>query len=87
MASAPTAASRPAPPAITFARSTAADQPAIRTQRVCKVSGQSLGSMGAPIKAIRGDRILFLCCQSCIKKVQANPDQYFGALAAVSVPK
>ncbi len=74
-------APRPTQVAITYARATAADQPAINAQRVCKVSGQSLGSMGAPIKVTRGNRSVFLCCQACLKKIQANPDQYFGTLA------
>lgn len=78
----PAAPVRPAPTpvAITFAKSTRADQPAINKQRVCLVSGESLGSMGAPIKATRGNSSVFLCCQACLKKVQANPDQYFGAV-------
>jgi hypothetical protein len=67
------------PASLTFARSTAADQAAINAQRVCKVSGSALGSMGAPIKVTRGDRVIFLCCQSCIKRVQANPDHYLGS--------
>jgi hypothetical protein len=69
---------RVVPATLTITRSTAADQAAINAQRVCKVSGEPLGSMGAPIKVTRGDRVIFLCCQSCIKRVQGNPDQYLG---------
>lgn len=69
---------RPAPAAITYAKATRADQAAINAQRVCKVSGESLGSMGTPIKVTRGDRSVFLCCQGCLKTVQANPDRFFG---------
>jgi hypothetical protein len=69
---------RNVPATLSIARSTTADQPAINAQRVCKVSGESLGSMGAPIKVTRGDRSVFLCCQGCIKRIQANPDQYLG---------
>jgi hypothetical protein len=75
----PAAAVRPAPATIAFASATRADQPAINAQRVCKVSGESLGSMGVPIKVTRGNSSVFLCCQGCIKKVQANPDLYLGA--------
>jgi hypothetical protein len=64
---------------LTFRRATAADQPAINAQRVCKVSGEQLGSMGTPIKATRGDRSTFLCCASCEKKLAADPDKYLGA--------
>lgn len=69
----------PAPAAITYASATRADQVAIKAQRVCPVSGKSLGSMGMPIKVTRGDRSVFLCCQGCLGKVTANPDQYLGA--------
>jgi hypothetical protein len=50
-----------------------------KAQWVCKVSGEPLGSMGAPIKVTGGDRSAFLCCQGCVKRIQANPDRYFGA--------
>jgi hypothetical protein len=43
--------------AITFTKATRADQKAIATQKVCKVSGEDLGAMGTPIKATRGDRV------------------------------
>jgi cytochrome c551/c552 len=64
---------------LTFAKATAADKKAIATQKVCKVSGESLGSMGGPIKATRGDRSVFLCCASCEKTVLADPDKFLGA--------
>jgi hypothetical protein len=67
------------PASLTITRSTAADQAEINAQRVCKVSGEPLGSMGAPVKVARGDRAIFLCCKSCVKRVQANPDRYLGA--------
>ena len=79
---APAATIRPAPvpAAITYAVASRADQPAIQAQRVCAVTGNSLGSMGTPLKVTRGDRSVFLCCQSCLARVMANPDQYFGAV-------
>jgi hypothetical protein len=76
----PAAAARPAPAAITFARATRGDQAAVNAQRVCVVSGEPLGSMGTPIKVTRGDRSVFLCCQGCLKSIQAKPDRYFGAV-------
>jgi len=70
----------PAPAALSYARATPADQAAINAQRVCPVSGKSLGAMGTPIKVTRGDRSVFLCCQGCLGKVRANPDHYLGAV-------
>jgi hypothetical protein len=87
MANAPTAAApkpRTKPEALSISRSTAADRAAIDAQRVCKVSGEPLGSMGVPIKVTRGDRSVFLCCQGCVRRIQANPDRYLGIASAVA---
>jgi hypothetical protein len=73
-------AQAPAPPTITYAPATQADQAAINAQRVCPVSRKPLGAMGGPIKVTRGDRSVFLCCQGCLGKVTANPDAYFRAV-------
>jgi hypothetical protein len=65
---------------ITVAKITKADEKAIATQKVCPVSGEELGGeMGPPVKVTRGERSIFLCCKNCLKKVQANPDKYFGS--------
>jgi YHS domain-containing protein len=61
--------------------STAADRAAIAAQRVCKVSGEELGSMGTPLKVSRGGQTAFLCCKGCLKPLQANPDKYLSASA------
>ena len=88
VATAPTAAPAPAPrstpTALTISRATGADQAAINAQRTCKVTGEPLGSMGMPIKVTRGDRSVFLCCQGCVRRIQANPDQYLGAASTVA---
>jgi hypothetical protein len=68
-----------APPMLAFSVATHADQRAIAAQRVCKVSGKALGSMGVPIKVTRGTSSTFLCCRGCMTKVQADPDRYLGA--------
>jgi len=41
------------------------DQMKIAVQKICPVSGNPLGSMGAPIKVKAGGMDLFLCCQGC----------------------
>ena len=72
-----------APPApkgqIFVGTSTKADAPAIAVQKVCPVSREPLGSMGAPLKVSRDGKAIFLCCKNCLKQVQTNPDKYFGA--------
>ncbi len=71
----------PAPATLVYSAATRADGPAIAAQRVCKVSGKPLGSMGGPIKVSLGSRSTFICCQSCLNRVAANPDAYLPAAA------
>jgi len=73
-----------APMTLAFTTATKADEKAIAAQRICKVSGEELGSMGGPIKATRGSNSTFLCCRSCIAKVQADPDKFLGGKAEPS---
>ncbi len=48
--------------------------------KTCLVSGNDLGSMGAPIsKAYNGQTIIF-CCKPCVKKFDANPAKYLAKL-------
>jgi len=48
--------------------------------KTCLVSGNELGSMGAPItKVYEGQEIKF-CCKPCIKKFEANPAKYLMKL-------
>jgi hypothetical protein len=73
----------PAPAAeFTVARTTPADQAAITTQKVCKVSGEDLTAMGGPLKVTRGDQSVLICCPSCLKDIKASPDKFFVARTA-----
>ncbi len=44
------------------------DQLRIAVQEICPISGERLGSMGAPLKVKVGKENLFLCCQGCLKR-------------------
>jgi YHS domain-containing protein len=59
-----------------------ADRAAALAQKVCPVSDQALGSMGTPIKVTVKGRDVFLCCESCREKLEANPDEYLAKLDA-----
>lgn len=50
----------------------------ISLQKTCPVTGQPLGSMGAPPKLIVKGKPLFVCCAGCSGKVNANPDAYLS---------
>ncbi len=49
-------------------------------QHVCPVSGEMLGSMGAPIKVDVGGKSVWICCDGCRDKLLANPDEYLSKL-------
>lgn len=67
------------PAAITVAKATAADQAEIAKLGVCPVSGEDLGAMGGPLKVSRGEQSTFICCEGCLKPIQADPDKYLAA--------
>ncbi len=48
----------------------------------CVVSGEKLDEMGKPVVIdYKGTEVRF-CCNSCVKKFNANPDQYLAKLKA-----
>lgn len=51
-----------------------ADRALAESQKYCAVAeGSFLGGMGAPIKLVFDGKPVFLCCQGCVRKAQANP--------------
>ncbi|HEX8201184.1 MAG TPA: hypothetical protein VF590_11905 [Isosphaeraceae bacterium] len=57
-----------------------AERGAALAQKVCPVSGENLGSMGAPIKEVVGGRTVFICCKGCEKELQDDPDTFLAKL-------
>jgi hypothetical protein len=51
------------------------DQLRIAVQEICPVSGQKLGSMGAPLKVQVGQETVFLCCKGCAGK-KVKPEHW-----------
>jgi hypothetical protein len=72
---------------IVVAKATKADEKAIAALKVCPVSKEDLDSMGGPLKVSRGDKSTFICCKSCLKQVQADPDKYLGASTSAPTTK
>lgn len=57
------------------------DRAQAEKQKVCPISGQELGSMGAPFKVtLEGGKTVLLCCDGCEDKAKADPE---GTLAKV----
>ena len=56
------------------------DAASAETQHFCPVSGEMLGSMGAPIKVdVQGESV-WICCDGCKQKVLDNPDEYLAKI-------
>ena len=53
----------------------AADAPAYPL-KTCVVSGESLGSMGKPVKVTHEGTEVQLCCKSCLKDFNKDPGKY-----------
>jgi hypothetical protein len=51
------------------------DELLIAAQKICPVSGEALGEMGAPVKTKVGDQTVFLCCKECVGK-QISKDNW-----------
>ena len=42
-------------------------------QKTCPVSGEPLGSMGAPVKVTLNGTPAFVCCKSCVGRAESQP--------------
>jgi hypothetical protein len=66
----------------------AADQPLVEAQEWCVVNTKHrLGSMGKPVKVLIKGQPVFLCCASCRKKAEANPDQTLAVVEELKARK
>jgi hypothetical protein len=51
--------------------------------KTCVVSGEQFGGdLGPPIKIEYNGREVILCCKSCVKKFQREPEKYLSKLDA-----
>ena len=57
-----------------------ADADAARQQQTCPVSGELLGSMGAPQKVIVKEHDVWICCAACEGELKENADEYLSQL-------
>lgn len=56
------------------------DRALAENQKVCPVSGEPLGAMGAPVKLDVKGQPVFICCEGCKDKILSNPDEYLAKL-------
>ena len=58
----------------------AEDRALAEKQKICPVSGEPLGAMGAPKKISVAGHDVFICCQGCEKELTSEPDKYLAKL-------
>src|SRR5262245_47898334 len=58
----------------------ASDRALAEGQKTCPVSGELLGSMGAPIKIDVKGQSVFICCEGCRDQLLAKPDEYLAKI-------
>jgi YHS domain-containing protein len=56
------------------------DRALAEKQKICPVSGEALGAMGAPKKISVAGHEVFICCQGCEKELAGEPDKYLAKL-------
>lgn len=57
------------------------DRTLAAAQKTCPITGEPLGSMGVPPKLTIKDHVVFVCCSSCTKKAEADPEKTLKAIA------
>ena len=57
------------------------DRASAMKQHFCPVSGEMLGTMGAPEKVDVNGQPVWICCDGCKDKLLADPDKYLAKLA------
>jgi hypothetical protein len=63
-----------------------ADRSLAERQKVCPVTNQPLGSMGAPARMVVSGQVVFLCCSGCEGKVKKEPAKYLAKLSGSNRP-
>ena len=63
-----------------LAKLSPADTASAEKQHFCPVSGEMLGTMGAPIKVEVKGQSVWICCEGCRKQLLENPDEYLAKL-------
>lgn len=63
-----------------LAKLPAEDKTLAEVQKICPITGESLGSMGVPPKLTVKGKAVFICCLACKGDVEADPDKALKAI-------
>ncbi len=56
------------------------DAASAEKQHICPVSGEMLGTMGAPLKVEAKERTVWICCEGCRDQLLESPDEFLAKL-------
>lgn len=65
---------------VELARLAPADAASAEKQHLCPVTGEMLGTMGAPIKVDVNGQEVWICCQGCRDALLEDPSKYLAKL-------
>ncbi len=70
------------------AKLTPEDRALVEAQEWCaNENDERLGAMGPPVKVMVKDKPVFICCDSCKKAVQADPDKTLAKVEELKAKK
>ncbi|TWU42578.1 eL24 family ribosomal protein [Novipirellula artificiosorum] len=58
---------------------------AIARQKICPVSGKTLGSMGDPMAVDVDGQTLYVCCAGCVDAIKSDPSSYAAGRPHITV--
>ena len=64
----------------TLASLPAEERAAIEKQKICPVSGELLGTMGAPPKVTVAGHAVYLCCKGCEEALKEEPAKFLAKI-------
>ena len=56
------------------------DRSLAEKQKICPVTNELLGSMGAPLKVDLNGKPVFICCEGCKEELLKKPNEYLAKL-------
>ena len=63
-----------------LAKLSSEDAASAEAQHACPVSGEMLGTMGAPIKVDVNGETVWICCAGCEDTVRSDPEKYLAKI-------
>jgi hypothetical protein len=58
------------------------DRAIAKQQKICPVTGDTLGALGRPVKVDLNGKSVFICCGYCKGALKKEPDKYLAILEA-----